>query len=180
MIKDQYLIDKLKEKELKILDKIYLDYKDDFFLYAKTFSIPNEDIYDLYQEIIISLYENVQLGKLTNLSSTLKTYLFAIGKNKIYKLLNKANRLNSNHTVIHADSELCVFDIETNDEQQEILKSAFEELGGKCQEILTLYYYEGQNLDDIQNTLGYSSKDVLKSQKSRCLKKLKECVKKKI
>ena len=103
-----------------------------------------------------------------------------IGKNKIYKLLNKANRLNSDHTVIHADSELCVFDIETNDEQQEILKSAFEELGGKCQEILTLYYYEGQNLDDIQNTLGYSSKDVLKSQKSRCLKKLKECVKKKI
>jgi DNA-directed RNA polymerase specialized sigma subunit len=42
---------------------------------------------------------------------------------------------------------------------------------------LQLFYYEEKKLDEIQEQLGYTSKDVLKSQKSRCLKQLKELIK---
>ena len=37
-------------------------------------------------------------------------------------------------------------------------------------------YFEEKKLDEIQTILNYSNKDVLKAQKSRCLKHLKELI----
>lgn len=177
MIKDQYLVDKLKADDLKALDEVYLTYKEEFFLYARTFSIPADDIPDIYQETIISLYENIQNNKLEHLTSTLKTYLFAVGKFKIYKQLDKNNkRIQHGEHPIHASEEMQLFEAEVADERQLRLQKAFKDLGVKCQKILELYYYKGMTLDEIQNELDYTTKDVLKSQKSRCLKQLKELV----
>ncbi len=178
MIKDQYVIDKLKEKDLRTLDEVYLTYKKEFFLFAKSFSLPVGDIDDIYQETIISLYENVQNKKLENLSSTLKTYLFAIGKFKIYKQLEMNKRLYNGDKVFHISEEMQVFEVEIEKERQRMLKKGWRKLGTKCQQILELYYYRGMVLDEIQTELSYTSKDVLKSQKSRCLKQLKELVNK--
>lgn len=177
MIKDQYLVDKLKRDDLKALDEVYLTYKEAFFLYASTFSIPAGDIPDLYQETIISFYENVQNKKLEHLTSTLKTYLFAIGKFKIYKQLEKSKKITVQREYpIHVSEEMQLFEAEVDKERQLKLQGAFKKLGLKCREILELYYYKGWTLDEIQNELDYTSKDVLKSQKSRCLKQLKELV----
>ena len=44
--------------------------------------------------------------------------------------------------------------------------------------ILKLFYYQGYNLDEIQEILEYSNKKVLKSQKSRCIRQLKDLVQK--
>ncbi len=178
MIKDQYVVDKLKEEDFKVLDEVYLTYKKEFFLFAKTFSIAEEDIPDIYQETIISLYENIQTKKLEYLTSSLKTYLFATGKFKIYKQLSKNKSLNHEGNIIHISEEMQVFEAEVEEERQHLLKSGWRQLGVKCQKILELYYYNGKTLDEIQNELDYTSKDVLKSQKSRCLKQLKELVKK--
>jgi len=178
MIKDQYVIDKLKEKHLGTLDEVYLTYKKEFFLFAKSFSLPVGDIDDIYQETVISLYENVQNKKLEYLSSTLKTYLFAIGKFKIYKQLEMNKRLYNGDKVIHISEEMQVFEAEIEAERQRRLKIGWRKLGDKCQQILELYYYRGMALDEIQTELSYTSKDVLKSQKSRCLKQLKELVNK--
>ncbi|MEX2350108.1 MAG: sigma-70 family RNA polymerase sigma factor [Flavobacteriaceae bacterium] len=178
MIKDQYVVDKLKEEDLKTLDEVYLTYKKEFILFARTFSIPEDDIADVYQETIISLYENIQNKKLEHLTSTLKTYLFAIGKFKIYKQLQKNKSLTHGGNVIHISEEMQVFETEVDGERQQLLKKGLQQLGAKCRKILELYYYKGMTLDEIQAELDYTSKDVLKSQKSRCLKQLKELVKK--
>lgn len=178
MIKDQYVVDKLKEEDLKTLDKVYLTYKKEFFLFARTFSIPEGDIADVYQETIISLYENIQNKKLEHLTSTLKTYVFAIGKFKIYTQLKKNKSLTHDGNVIHISEEMQVFETEVDEERQLRLQKGLSQLGAKCQKILELYYYKGMALDEIQTELDYTSKDVLKSQKSRCLKQLKELVKK--
>ncbi len=179
MIKDQYVIDKLKKKDLRTLDEVYLTYKKEFFLFAKSFSLPEVDIEDIYQDTVISLYENVQNKKLEYLSSTLKTYLFAIGKFKIYKQLDRNKRLCSGDNVIHISEEMQVFEAEITEERRHILIKAWRKLGATCQQILELYYYRGKTLDEIQTELAYTSKDVLKSQKSRCLKQLRELVNKK-
>lgn len=178
MVKDQDLIESLKDNDLKVLDEVYLKYKDDFILFARTFSIPKNDIEDIYQETIISLYENIQNNKLSKLTSSLKTYLFAIGKFKILKQLNKPTFPYSQDNVILVSEEMQVFEAEVNEERQKTLKKSWAQLGDKCQQILELYYYKGKTLDEIQKDLNYSSKDVLKSQKSRCLKQLKELVNK--
>lgn len=176
MTEDQHLIEQLKQKNLKTLDKVYLTYKEEFFLFARGFSISEEDIADIYQETVISFYENIQKGKLNLLTSSLKTYLFAIGKFKIYKQANKNEVSYNEELVFYANEEIQIFEIAVNNKRQIVLKKAFNSLGKKCKKVLELYYYEGLTLDEIQNYLKYSSKDVLKSQKSRCLKQLKEFV----
>ena len=174
MIKDQYLIDKLKQNDLKTLDKVYLTYKKEFFLFARKLNAPADDIADIYQETIISLYENVQSGKLKKLTSTLKSYVFAIGKFKIYKQLNRAKKIYHEGEIIHVSEEMQIFETDAQEEQRQILKRSWKQLGSKCQEILELFYYKGMTLDEIQEALHYSSKDVVKSQKYRCVAQLKE------
>lgn len=174
MIEDQYLIDRLKHQDLNSLDKIYLTYKKEFFLFASKLSLQEEDIADVYQETVLSLYENVQNGKLKHLSSSLKTYLFSVGKFQAYKQLNKKKHELFEEKNIQSSEELKMFEPELSNQRQQILKKAFTTLGDRCKQVLELYYFDGLTLDEIQDFLNYSSKDVLKSQKSRCLKQLKE------
>lgn len=176
MIEDQQIIEDLKQKKLKALDKVYLTYKEDFFLFARTFSISEDDISDVYQETVISFYENIQKGKLNQLTSSLKTYLFAIGKFKIFRQINNNKLSYVDDIIIHSDVEIKTFEVEISKKRQKVLKEAFNYLGNKCKQVLELFYYEGLTLDEIKSFLNYSSKDVLKSQKSRCLKQLKELV----
>lgn len=65
---------------------------------------------------------------------------------------------------------------DTPNEMQKALQKAFVTLGKKCKEILTLFYYRGFTLDEISETLNHDNKNVTKSQKSRCIKQLKEKV----
>lgn len=178
MIEENYLINQLKEEKLQTLDQIYLMYKEEFFLFARSLSYPEEDILDIYHETIISFYQNIQNGKLERLTSSLKTYLFSIGKFKIYKELDKNKVLHTGDLVIHTHQESKTFEVGIKKQKQQLLKKAFGSLGERCRKVLELYYYEGLTLDEIQTYLGYSSKDVLKSQKSRCLRQLKEFVEK--
>ena len=62
--------------------------------------------------------------------------------------------------------------------EQRLLKKYYDELGDRCKSVLNLFYYQGYNLDEIREILNYSNKKVLKSQKSRCIKQLKNLVNK--
>jgi RNA polymerase sigma factor (sigma-70 family) len=66
-----------------------------------------------------------------------------------------------------------LFKKELNDNQKK-LSHFFKLLGEKCKEVLTLFYYRGLTIEEIAAFLNYNNKDVVKSQKSRCLKSLKD------
>lgn len=177
MNKDLQLIALIKNGDKKTLDGVYLRYKNEFLLFSRRFSLPEEDIKDIYQDSVVALYENICNGKLDQLEGTLKTYLFAIGKYKIY------NKTAHNNKVAHTEElewepseEMEMIAVEVNNERQMKLQLAYRQLGKKCKEVLGLFYYEGLKLDEIKSRLNYTSKDVLKSQKSRCLKQLKKLV----
>lgn len=180
MDKDQKLINCLKKGNKDALDTIYVQYKNEFLLYARQFSMHEEDLKDIYQDSIIILYENVRSGKLTELSSSLKTYLFAIGKYKIYSQLNKLKVTVEVSSPPEPYEEMEVFPVELSQQRQKQLQQAYGQLGKKCRQLLRLFYYESQSIDSIKTTLHYSSKDVVKSLKHRCLKQLKELIRNKM
>ena len=62
-------------------------------------------------------------------------------------------------------------------EMQIQLQKAFVTLGKKCKEVLSLFYYRGYTIDEICTRLNYDNKNVVKSQKSRCIKQLKDKIK---
>ncbi|MGK0414378.1 MAG: putative DNA-binding protein YlxM (UPF0122 family) [Polaribacter sp.] len=58
-----------------------------------------------------------------------------------------------------------------------MLRAHFKKLGKKCQEVLTLFYSRGLSIDEIVEHSDYTDGSVVRSQKSRCLKTLKDMIK---
>ncbi len=178
MMEEQQLISRIKDGDDTALKKVYEENRKAFLDFSSRYPLSKEDALDIYQDAVVAFCENVKKGKLDTLKSSLSTYIFAIGKYKIYALLKKEQR----QVPLEEGPDLYSFfpsEPEEEDPQVRVLREAFKELGSVCKKVLTLFYYEGKKLEEIQQTMGYESKDVLKSQKSRCLKKLKELASKK-
>lgn len=174
MINAPNLIEQLKSGDEKTIRKIYDDHKNGFLLFAGRYALDREELIDIYQDAMIALIENAKKGKIDNLKSSLTTYLFGIGKFMIFKRLKKNQKT-------HLIDEMERFELEYEDYYEDernlqviSLRDALAKLGEQCRKVLTLFYYEEKKLDEIQTLLGYTNKDVLKSQKSRCLKQLKD------
>lgn len=170
---ESQIIRLLKVSDEKTIHKLYVDYKSGFQMFANKYPIAKDAVLDIYQDAIVALCENAKKGKLDTLKSSLKTYLFAIGKYMIYSQLKKENK-----TITYENIEDVQFEWEDipddGNEQLNLLRAVFSKLGGQCQQLLKLFYYEEKKLDEITLLLNYENKDVTKSQKSRCLKTLKE------
>lgn len=176
MDKDNRLIEQIKSGNQRALATVYKQYKKEFLLYAARFSLDREELLDIYQDAIVSLYDNIISGKLESLSSSLKTYLFSIGKYQIYnrrKAPPSPEGLELYEHRLYSEEEK---DHLWKEEHIEKLQKAYISLGGKCREVLKMFYYDNLSIAEIKDRLGYTSKDVVKSQKSRCLKQLKETV----
>lgn len=178
MYKAIQLIDLLKMNDEKAIRNFYNENKNGFILFAKRYNLNNDDLIDIYQDAIIALIENAKKGKIDDLKSSVTTYLYGIGKFMIFQKLKKESK-----TVSIDDFEKIemVYDDYSEDEinlQVKMLQKGLNKLGDQCKKVLELFYYEEKKLDEIQSILGYTNKDVLKSQKSRCLKQLKELIKK--
>ena len=177
MYKAIQLIDLLKMNDEKAIRNFYNENKNGFILFAKRYNLNNDDLIDIYQDAIIALIENAKKGKIDDLKSSITTYLYGIGKFMIFQKLKKESK-----TVSIDDFEKIemVYDDYSEDEinlQVKMLQKGLNKLGDQCKKVLELFYYEEKKLDEIQSILGYTNKDVLKSQKSRCLKQLKELIK---
>ncbi|MFD2565893.1 RNA polymerase sigma factor [Pseudotenacibaculum haliotis] len=173
----------LSSGDRKTLKKVYTDHRSAFIAFSRKFSLATEDILDAYQDTMVILQQQALEGRLENLTCTLRTYIFSIGKRILYEKIRVKNKRSDIPLSISGEYNYkeIVSDYlnDKNDEELQRLKKVFLQLGKKCQEVLTLFYYRGFTNDEIAETLDYENKNVVKSQKSRCLKKLKELFKQK-
>jgi RNA polymerase sigma factor (sigma-70 family) len=177
MNKEQ-LVKLLKNADKEALKMIYVDYRTPFINFARKFHFSENDIVDVYQDAIIVLQEKAIKGDLDDLKCAIKTYLFGIGK---YMLFVKARKNNKNVADFPLENEdynyqeiSTAFINDSINDRQLLLQKALITLGKKCKEVLTLFYYRGFTIDEIATHLNYENKNVVKSQKSRCIKQLKE------
>lgn len=179
---DKAVIEAIKKRDPNALKHIYSSNRMAFIGFAKKYPITEEDIIDIYQDAIIALRDNAVKGTIDDLKSELKTYLFSIGKYMIYDKLKQQKKMHLVDDTSRFINEENTFSLPNNNElttEQLQLQIAFKTLGEKCKEVLTLFYYRGFDLEEIMNELNYTNKDVVKSQKSRCLKSLKTMIFKK-
>lgn len=141
---------------------------------------------DLFQDSFLLLWDEIQTKKIhirdnhlcrfdkngvsKRMTASLQTYLMSIVKYKNFEMVRESELYVENYegeaTFEEEPPELCVDDV---------VSLTVNSLPQRCKEILTLFYYERKSLDEIllirrENT----SKDGLKSGKSKCLAKLKE------
>ncbi len=166
-------IRELREEGLRAVEKLYAQWREEFLAFASRYGGSQDDVLDAYQDALIILYENVRKGKLTELSSSPKTYLFSIGK---YTLLNSLKRQGKQRTLVSEAVEQEVSwtppDDELNDRQQRLMV-ALKGLGKSCQELIDLFYYQRLSIREIVAKTGLKNENTVKAQKSRCVKSLR-------
>lgn len=174
-------IKKFIENNPKEISKLYYSNRDSFLNFGKKYGLDYDDLTDIYQEAFIALRNHALNGKLNTVKSSLKTYLFGIGKFMIYDLLKKKKRTTNYEPSLHIQDDIAPVSSVNEEEElsmeQHLLKQFFNKLGKKCQEMLTLFYSRGLSIDDIIEFTDYTSSSVVRSQKSRCIKTLREMIK---
>lgn len=168
----QDLLESIARGDLKGFEQAYLSYRDEFILWAnKNYYCDFEESRDIYQATVVQFYENVRSGKLTKLTSDLKTYLFAIGKNKIRELRDAGRRFRQMQEHYEPGGEDDKAEKEILYEQVE---GALERLGDPCKRLLELYYYYKKSLVEIADALAYKNTDTVKNLKYKCLGRLRK------
>lgn len=172
------IIEEIKNGNKKELADIYKAYRNEFVSWASGHYICTpEEARDIYQASIITLYDNIVKEKLQYLNGSVKTYLFAIGKNKILELRRAEKKFE--HTL--DDDGFDLEDVkDTANEQHEarikIVQACLEKLGDPCRTLLELYYLNQTTLEELAEQLHYKNTDTVKNLKCRCLSRLRELV----
>ena len=167
----------LKQANPKAIEEVYKTHRKAFIYFGNKYGLSEDELLDIYQDAIIAFIENLRKGHLENIQVEVKTYLFSIGK---YLIFSKLKNKNSDHLLVEHLPDEIIWE-ELDDEKEQLLleiSAGLKQLGEQCYKILTMFYYEEKKLDEIQKILNYEQKDVLKSQKSRCLNHLKKILKK--
>ena len=171
------LTDLKSDDRLKI-KAIYNRYRGEFIGFGKRYNLDQDRLADAYQDAFLALRKQAVRGRLDTVESSMKTYLFGIGKFKIFDEL-KAHKKEvayepQMHVVGHEVEEIEINPEPQLTEKQEVLRKYLKELGGKCREVLTMFYYRGLNIKEIAELGGYRNENTVKAQKSRCLKTLRQ------
>jgi len=173
-------ISSIKSDNQRVITKTYDRYKPEFLAFARNnYGMERYEAEDAYQDALFAVYQNIRDGKLTNLTVTFKTYLFSIGKNKIVDNFRKTQNeieLERFPDVFSDDDQMfnsIYYEAESIDEKKQMLVyRSVTQMGDPCKTILYSFYYEEKSMNDIAKSFNYSSSDVAKQQKARCMKKI--------
>lgn len=176
---DPAIIDILINSYPKEISKLYYEYRIAFFNFGKTYGIDADTAADIYQEAFVVLRKQAIKGKLDAIDSSLKTYLFGIGKKMIYNYYKQTKNTVSMESKLHISDTIEEITFDSPEEptlEQRLLRTFFEKLGKRCQEMLILFYYRGLTVEEIAKKEGYDNTNVVSSQKSRCIKQLRKMI----
>ena len=172
---DLEFIEGLKHNNHAALRALYKKYYNLVLKYVVNNSGSSEAAADIYQETLIVLYENVQKPTF-QLNCQLQTFIFSIAK----RLWLKQLRNNGHTTRFKEDGEDDLVDV--SDELTDHLKKesdiekmnvCMENLGEPCKTILKDFYIYKLSMEEISDKFGYTNSDNAKTQKYKCLQRLK-------
>jgi len=141
----------------------------------KRYAVDEDVISDIYQESFIALYDNIKEGRLNHLTSSLKTYLFRVGINRICKYQEKGKNMERFEKYdIHTFED---YPVDEWIEMQEKVYEIVNKLEEPCNTVLSLFYWKHKNMQEIAGIMNYKNEQVAKNRKSLCLKTLKGILK---
>ncbi len=176
---DPEIINLIRNEDSRGLSLVYEKFRHEFIHWIiKTYGTDPDDAREFYQASIVILYDNTMAGKLDSLQSSLKTYLFGIGKNLALQQL----RLNHRKQKTGAEFYIKNYVLDNQEDKMkeevnlEIVSQSFSTLGEPCHELLSLYYYKKKSMEEISATLGYKNPETAKNQKYKCMERLRKIV----
>jgi RNA polymerase sigma factor (sigma-70 family) len=178
---DNEILRRIKDDDARVITHVYKKYHDEFLRFVRKgfpqFSIESTE--DAFNESFNALYRNVKVGRLKSLSSSLKTYLFQIGKYKVIDEINRCRKTDGSEIITFIpDQEILSLDLfEEKDleiKKTRLLSETVERLKETCKTLLKLFWYDKKSDKEILELTDYKDTDTVKNQRSRCMKALRK------
>lgn len=181
-----------------VITNFYLIKREKFCGYfMKKYKKSEDYVIDLFTDTIMVLQNNIEKQKLTadGLTSSLDTYLYAIGHRTLWAQDRKANvfgqvSLEGSGTVNDEGEEYISKDIYAaieKLERDEVLDAKVNELQdfvdrmvhsmkSPCSELLDLFYWGKKSMEEIAEKMSFTNANSAKSQKYKCIQKLRPLI----
>lgn len=172
---------KLKELQLgnaEALAEVYQSYRAEFLQWMMSnFGCAEQDAKDIYQNTILTFSEKLRKDQISNLNSSLKSYIFGIGKNKFLEHRRMAYRQRRIQNPMGGHEEVSEVDKDEYEAQLEVVEHSLELLGEPCRSLLELYYFHNMSMDEIGAQLRYKNRNTTKNLKYKCMLRLQRIFK---
>ena len=169
------LLDGLAQNDRQAIETIY---KDNFSM-VQAFILNNngsyDDARDIFQEAMVTLYEKAKSESFV-LTCQIKTYIYSVCRRLWLKKLQQAGRFvtqsESLEETVPVEEDLEVH--EKRNAEFAIMERALSSLGEPCKGLLEAYYLQKKSMQAIADSFGYTNAENAKTQKYKCLMRLKK------
>ncbi|TAE71723.1 MAG: sigma-70 family RNA polymerase sigma factor [Bacteroidetes bacterium] len=174
MISDQKLINQLKNGDNASFEILYKLFFPAVSYYITNHNGNTEDAKDIFQESVIILLKKLEKEDF-KLTSSLKTFLFAIAKNLWLKYL-RDNKLVTMENLQNLEKESEIFSIEIYPEKtnEEKLNTWLSKITIHCQNILKAIFFQNETLSSLMKKLGWKNKHTASNQQYKCIQQIKK------
>jgi RNA polymerase sigma factor (sigma-70 family) len=177
---EQHLLSALAAGERNATESIY----DQHFNIISSWIIKNggdsADAADVFQEAMVVLFEKAQQEDF-RLTCKTGTYLFAVSKHIWYKKLSRQQKQPGYMPDNTGADEGLDFayeeDLNAHHEREthyEQLNKALDQLGEPCSSLLKAFYHNDKSMQEIAAQFGYTNPENAKTQKYKCLTRLRK------
>lgn len=132
---------------------------------------------DIYQDCIVIYIENIYINNTTTIRANVKkkTYLYGIAKNKAREYLKQKSKTYI-LTEIQRDQLIAEHNEDNGEDRSKIDRAtkAFENLGDRCQQLLTKAIVHKLSMKEIALELQYQNAKTAKNLKYKCLQQLRK------
>ncbi|MFM2358048.1 MAG: hypothetical protein RLY16_40 [Bacteroidota bacterium] len=130
---------------------------------------------DIFQEAMVVLYEKSKDASFS-LNCQIKTYVYSICRRLWLKRLQQLNKytapVDSLQETVAVEEEIEEHEKINNDFT--LMEHAMSKIGEPCKSLLDAYYLQRKKMQDIAAEFGYTNADNAKTQKYKCLVRLKK------
>ena len=172
-ISDKILVDKLKNEDNASFEVLYKFYFPSVATHITHNFGSTEDAEDIFQEAIIVLLQKVRQTDFV-LTSSLKTYLFAIAKNLWLKRLRDNKLIPVDNFEKYKDqSETLTFELQTEPTKEEKVASWLTKITENCQRILKAIFFYKEPMGILMQKMGWKNKHTAANQQYKCIQQVK-------
>lgn len=172
---EKTLLTGLARNEKDAVEKIY---KDNYGLIQSLIINNNgnvDDARDVFQETMIVLYEKARSGHF-ELNCQIRTYVYSVARRIWLKRLQQQSRfvgdLNMTENTVAVEDDL--EEHQKRDLEFGMMEKAILSLGEPCRGLLEAFYLQKKNMQEIARDFGYTNSENAKTQKYKCLMRLKK------
>lgn len=170
---DKHLIQLLKEEPKKGYRYLYTSLYRKIFAAKRYVKLDNDTKNDIFQEAMLSFVLKINDGSVKNIRN-IEAWFSGACK---YIFLNMMKESQHTLEIVGEVSEVDETDDYASDEMiKRVFKVMKSSLDEKCSELLTYYFMNGLDFDEIAQKMNYT-KAFVSNKKSRCIKRLKALVK---